>query len=811
MLNTWKTRLQAAVMGIAVLTTSLAATPVVWAANKTVSVNQTLEVAIAGSDGTASNAEECTYTGLLKNYPTSGITSLQFNLTASTNVVKFTYYFGISASESQDYWWDGGGSVDCYPGSDSFSVAVDLKKADINYYDDVNEWAIGADWNESRHLEFQNCYAEDEEGNKIPVTLTSVVVNGTTDTTSSEAPEGYGGSEDKEAQYPNTGDAGFYSSQNTQSGNYSFVDNKDGTATITATITKKITAEEMTAYAEENYGTDKITLTPSPKGADYSEEVYTDPDDDTKVMRESEIRKAGYPLNSHRFYYEDFGITADSDTAKIIPEALTVVLRGDADENVTRVMYGGGLNVYGSSVADTESAKTVIGRDSEGNVVDSSLAGFKADKNSGYWYNDIGADNYDEVLANLKEYGGSFGVTVQNGKDVKDQNFGDYVQVTWDIPEDVKDYADVKLGNSISFQLWYGEIESDEYTALTSLDLESAMLTYTEVVTFPYQNNSKITAGDTLTVGGSPASYEYADFNMTYENTADVYAVLFTLDTKVDARQLVLGTGTSVLAKKSSTYWYQADDNGSSIALVSADDNKKEYTYMWVMPQAVAKSYKYNQDGSVTVSGSVENYVSTEQEGDNFKIGLYYADDADATAIKSATVKDVTVYYTTDDKTNSAKSDMFEKDLTVSPKNITLEVGDTKKIVTNVTGSSFVSSDEEVATVDENGNVTGVGGGQVTITVTTPKGQTAEVVVTVNAVTTTTEPFEPLYGDTNLDGIVDLRDAVTLNRYLANLVTFSDQAMENADVEYDHNVDDLDSSKLVQYLIFLVTQLGPES
>lgn len=836
--HTWRKRTAAAVMSAAMISTTLVATPIVWAATSEVSVNK--ELAIASKevetykDGGGNTQERpvnwknCRYTSYLKetaykNYSeTNKITSLQFNFTASEQVAKFSYWFGINVTEKYGDWYSPAeeaieGYIDYGDStSNDFTITIDLSKVDVNYYDSEHDWAVGEWWNEEKRFDMQNCYANTVEGVEIPVTLKSVTINGTAkDMMTDTPPEGYGGGggEEVEAKYPNTGDAGFYSSQNTQSGNYEFTDNKDGTATISATLTKKINADDLKAFAKERYGSDGITLTPSPKGQDYSEEHYTVTDEsgNTTVMKEEEIRKEGLPLNSHRFSYADFGITNDSDAARIIPEALTVVMRAPEGQNVTRVMYGAGLNVFGNSPADTEAPKTAIGRDADGNVVDSSLAGFKEDPNSGYWYNDIGADNYDEIIKNAQDAGAEFGVTIQNGKDIKEQNFGDYVEVTWDVPEEVKPYADVKQSTSLSFQLWYGEIEAEEYTPLESLDIESAMLTYTQVVTFPYKASQTLKTNTALKTDSDPAEFLFSDFDeMTYTNTADVYAILFTLDTKVSARQLVLGSGTTVLDKKSDDHWYQADTNGNSITLLSADDTKKEYTYMWVMPQAVAKTYKYAEDGTVNTSSPIENYISTEQPNDNFKLGLYYADDVSATEVTSATVKDVTVYYTTDDKSNTAKLDMFEKDLTANPKNMVLEVGDTKKITVNVDGCTFESDDNDVASVDEYGNVTGNGGGTTAITITTPKGQTATVEVTVNAVTTTTTtaPLEPMYGDTNLDGIVDLRDAIVLNRFLAKQITFSEQQELNADVSGPNNtVDEQDASILVQYVILLVSSL----
>lgn len=69
--------------------------------------------------------------------------------------------------------------------------------------------------------------------------------------------------------------------------------------------------------------------------------------------------------------------------------------------------------------------------------------------------------------------------------------------------------------------------------------------------------------------------------------------------------------------------------------------------------------------------------------------------------------------------------------LVVSPKNIELIVGDSQVISVNKKGSRFESRDENIATVDQNGNVTGINVGSTVITVTDKDGMTAEIIVTV--------------------------------------------------------------------------------
>ena len=68
--------------------------------------------------------------------------------------------------------------------------------------------------------------------------------------------------------------------------------------------------------------------------------------------------------------------------------------------------------------------------------------------------------------------------------------------------------------------------------------------------------------------------------------------------------------------------------------------------------------------------------------------------------------------------------------------------------------------------------------------------------------TTTTINEEGLnYGDVNLDGVVDLADCITVNKYLADVIVLSDIAQKNADVDRDNNVGDKDVSYLMKFVL----------
>ena len=78
---------------------------------------------------------------------------------------------------------------------------------------------------------------------------------------------------------------------------------------------------------------------------------------------------------------------------------------------------------------------------------------------------------------------------------------------------------------------------------------------------------------------------------------------------------------------------------------------------------------------------------------------------------------------------------------------------------------------------------------------------------TTTKVTTTTTTTISSYGDVNLDGKVDIVDAIFLNKYLATLIQFSDAQVANADCYQDGVLNDQDTTALMQFIILLIDNL----
>ncbi len=105
----------------------------------------------------------------------------------------------------------------------------------------------------------------------------------------------------------------------------------------------------------------------------------------------------------------------------------------------------------------------------------------------------------------------------------------------------------------------------------------------------------------------------------------------------------------------------------------------------------------------------------------------------------------------------------------------------TEETTTTTTESVTTDSDETTATTSGSETTTTTKGGDVT-------------------------PAS-LYGDVNLDGRVDITDAVMLNKAAANTVQLSEQQRSNADCDANNEVDSNDAVVLLKFLVSIIKTL----
>ena len=289
-------------------------------------------------------------------------------------------------------------------------------------------------------------------------TLTSIEANGTAD--------------------PGSTDPDIPGTENDKSGTYNFIDNKDGTATISATLSAQ--------YYEYDGPDNKITQFNIPLTKGIDEEQYY-PYTDTKL-------EEGMPINSKKFEFKNFGI---DDMSNVKFQSFEYSIKCD-DYDMSTIQYGGGINVQPQSIADTEYVKG----------------------KNGYWYNDQGADD-------MEEYGSLFQIDDVHGA-YEATGCGNYVKLTWDVPKSVQEYLDYTTATSaVGFQYWWGKDDTktstnedgDEmnFEEIPVIYLESCTATYTRTMTVPYNKTISKTSNSKLSSASDDTNkvqFNLADLNL---------------------------------------------------------------------------------------------------------------------------------------------------------------------------------------------------------------------------------------------------------------------------------------------------------
>ncbi len=146
------------------------------------------------------------------------------------------------------------------------------------------------------------------------------------------------------------------------------------------------------------------------------------------------------------------------------------------------------------------------------------------------------------------------------------------------------------------------------------------------------------------------------------------------------------------------------------------------------------ESKQLTADEDVTWSTSDSSVATVDKNGKVTGVG-------EGSATITATDKDgnkQTVTVTVKDNSQTPGDDDKHDNWSIEPSgDFSLKVGEKKKLTADGEGVKWKSSNEKVATVDQNGNVTAVGAGTATITATDKYGNTKTIKVTVTKKTTT--------------------------------------------------------------------------
>ncbi|MDY4019153.1 MAG: leucine-rich repeat protein [Ruminococcus callidus] len=171
-------------------------------------------------------------------------------------------------------------------------------------------------------------------------------------------------------------------------------------------------------------------------------------------------------------------------------------------------------------------------------------------------------------------------------------------------------------------------------------------------------------------------------------------------------------------------------------------------------------------------------------------------------------------YPTEPPATTTTTTTAVSKIFITPPDKSLLHVGEEFPLFSTVLSDDVIwySTNENVATVRINNDIVNPGSGLVkivgtgTVTIVLVYGdRIGSVTFEVPADTGTSE--KTVLGDVNLDGRIDITDAVLLNKTCAGVVSLTDAAKKNADCDYDGEVGSNDAVSLMRFLVHLISTL----
>lgn len=129
----------------------------------------------------------------------------------------------------------------------------------------------------------------------------------------------------------------------------------------------------------------------------------------------------------------------------------------------------------------------------------------------------------------------------------------------------------------------------------------------------------------------------------------------------------------------------------------------------------------------------------------------------------------------------------------------------TTMTVTSTTEITASSESSETAASSETTESTASSQTETTL----ESSETSDTVSSETTVTTNSseKPESVLYGDVNLDGKLDITDAVLLNKAIAGSVSLNDAAAANADCDADGTMSSTDGIALLRFLVHLIESL----
>ena len=197
--------------------------------------------------------------------------------------------------------------------------------------------------------------------------------------------------------------------------------------------------------------------------------------------------------------------------------------------------------------------------------------------------------------------------------------------------------------------------------------------------------------------------------------------------------------------------------------------------------------------GTITILADKNSEVTETTE-------LISTDASETSAVTSETTESIS---TDASETSAVTSETTESISTDASETSAVTSETTESISTDASETSAVTS-ETTESISTDASETSVATSETTESISTDVSATSDT----TTATTTVEDTSGICGDVNLDGRVDILDAVLLGKAVAGAVTLNEQAKYNGDVDGEAEISSGDVIEIIRFLVHLTDRLS---
>ncbi len=222
---------------------------------------------------------------------------------------------------------------------------------------------------------------------------------------------------------------------------------------------------------------------------------------------------------------------------------------------------------------------------------------------------------------------------------------------------------------------------------------------------------------------------------------------------------------------------YQWDPSKGDLFTNNKDDEQGKLMQAYFFTKGINSSQNPSTDPYLIAAGVAfaDGYIAIDENYDpNKPVDIVMPVTGSTT--KTTTTTRTTTKATTPTTTTTTSIKTTQSELKIDVSDITLENGGQYTIKANQTGLTYRSNDTNVAVVSKNGVITALGEGEAVISVYNSDFDVVQLKCKV------LKKGNYVYGDANIDGTVDISDAVLIMQNLSNPSKYGENGTDKAHI-----------------------------